>query len=768
MRVVIMKRLVQLFFVIMLVSFAALVEGQERNPSPASAAMTNRLDAATCGSLAKCLSELRVEKTLSITEPLPLGAGTVTLPESLSVEIGGAGRITGTGTLTILSAFAAPPRRVFDKSVAVSFVGNKLIPAFYPEWWGAKADYRAGAGTDNAPLFNAMFKAIDDHTRVEARAGGGYGLLGPVVMYRKVGIDFGGTGSAGGASNAGTNIPAFYPLKGFTGDTLLDLDRSRDLNIHDFGFYGLGLVNRGIWVEQINGPGPGISTYINFQRLSIENGSTNEKWIGVELGDASSANCEFMSFDHVNFNGGTNGDATVTTGKGTNVQLSHANVKGITFTGCQMQNFAYGIKNYQGSFSASHMRGGTGYLVYYLHNWTDGITIEEDNFEDTRQLLLSDTFGTTAPVRIRGGRYHDIKGAGGVSVPFIDFGPASTDTQVELEDDNFARQDEAALINLIAAAGAKSVLSAKLIKAVNTPEVYLDKAFRTFGQGKRESASGLAIWGRTETYATAPNLSIVTSTGATHGLTMSDNRIDVGGGINITELARPSAPQVNCSSNGASTAIFFWVVPVTATGASGQASPRSGDNIFCGDAPDAAHPISLTFAAVPGAASYDIIQASPKDQDQLRVVANFKDLGGMMTVKLASYPSTRFGTYHFASIDETATTRIAGLSHTVRVVGGDYQIRPGENLLVAQGLRANSTVSLPGADTVPGKEVQICRADASSHTLQVSGQGFGILQPDGSVITSLSLRRNGQCVKLTSVGVNMQGYGLVWIQTGGN
>jgi hypothetical protein len=611
-----------------------------------------------------------------------------------------------------------------------------------------------------------MFKAIDDHTRVEARAGGGYGLLSPVVMYRKVGIDFGGTGSAGGASNAGTNIPAFYPLKGFTGETLLDVDRSRDLNIHDFGFYGLGLVNRGIWVEQINGPGPGISTYINFQRLSIENASTNEKWIGVELGDKSSANCEFMSFDHVNFSGGTNGDATAVTGKGTNVQLSHANVKGITFEGCQMQNFAYGIKNYQGSFSTSHMRGGTGYVVYYLHNWTDGITIEEDNFEDTRQLLLSDTFGTTAPVRIRGGRYHDIKGEGGVSVPFMDFGPSSTDTQVELEDDNFARLDGAALINLIAAAGAKSVLSAKLIKAINTPEVYLDRAFRTFGQGKRESTEGLAIWGRTETYT--PNLSIVTSTGATHGLTMNDNRIDVGGGIGISELARPSAPQVNCSSAGSSIAIFFWVVPVTGAGASGQPSQRSGDNIFCGDAPDASHPLTLSFAGVPGAASYDIIQGAPKDQEQLRVVANVKNLGGMMTATLTSFPSTRFGTYHFAGIDETATTRIAGLSHTVRVVGGDYQVRPGENLLVVNNLRANSTVSLPGAEAVPGKEVQICRADNSPHALQVSVQGSGVLQPDGTVAPSLSLRRNGQCVKLTSVGINMQGYGLVWIQTGGN
>jgi hypothetical protein len=768
MRVVIIKRLGQLICIILLACFAARAEGHARQPSPASTATTNRLDAATCGSLAKCLSELRVENTLSITEPLPLGAGAVTLPESLVVEIGGAGVITGAGTLNILSAFAAPPRRVFDKSVKVSFVGNKLIPAFYPEWWGAKADYLAGAGTDNAPLFNAMFAAIDDHTRVETRAGGGYGLLGPVVMYRKVGIDFGGTGSAGGASNPGTNIPAFYPLKGFTGEALLDVDRSRDLNIHDFGFYGLGLVNRGIWVEQINGPGPGISSYINFHRLSIENGSTNEKWIGVELGDASAANCEFMSFDHVNFNGGTNGDATVTKGKGTNVQLSHANVKGVTFTGCQMQNFAYGIKNYQGSFSASHMRGGTGYVVYYLHNWTDGITIEEDNFEDTRQLLLSDTFGTTAPVRIRGGRYHDIKGAGGVSLPFIDFGPASTDTQVELEDNDFARRDGAAMTNLIAAAGAKSVLSAKLIKAANTPEVYLDKAFRTFGQGKRESVEGLAIWGRTETYAAASNLSLVTSTGATQSLMMRDNRIDVGGGIGITELARPSSPQVTCSNNGASTRVFFWVVPVTAAGASGQASPRSGDNIFCGDAPDASHPVSLTFASSPGAASYDIIQGAPQDQEQQRVVANFKDLGGMMTVKLTSYPSTRFGTYHFASIDETATTRIAGLSHTVRVFGGDYQIRPGENLLVANGLRANSTISLPGADIVPGKEVQICRADASTHTLQVNGQGFGILQPDGSVVTSLSLRRNGQCVKLTNAGINMQGYGLVWIQTGGN
>jgi hypothetical protein len=213
---------------------------------------------------------------------------------------------------------------------------------------------------------------------------------------------------------------------------------------------------------------------------------------------------------------------------------------------------------------------------------------------------------------------------------------------------------------------------------------------------------------------------------------------------------------------------------VTATGASGQASPRSGDNIFCGDAPNASHPVSLTFASSPGAASYDIIQGAPKDQEQQRVVANFKDQGGnmnrsgMMTVNLTSYPSTRFGTYHFAGIDETATTRIAGLSHTVRVVGGDYQIRPGENLLVAHGLRANATVSLPGADAVPGKEVQICLADASSHTLQVSGQGFGILQPDGSVVTLLALRRNGQCVKLTNVGINMQGYGLVWIQTGGN
>jgi hypothetical protein len=361
-----------------------------------------------------------------------------------------------------------------------------------------------------------------------------------------------------------------------------------------------------------------------------------------------------------------------------------------------------------------------------------------------------------------------------VSVPFLDFGPSSTDTQVELEDNDFARQDEAAMTNLIAAAGAKSVLSAKLIKAANTPDVYLDRAFRTFGQGKRESSLGLAIWGRTETYSAEPNLSNVTSTGATHALTMSDDRIDVGGGVSIRELARPSAPQVTCSSPGASTRVYFWVVPVTATGASGQASPRSGDNIFCGDAPNASHPVSLTFASSPGAASYDIIQGAPKDQEQQRVVANFKDQGGnmnrsgMMTVNLTSYPSTRFGTYHFAGIDETATTRIAGLSHTVRVVGGDYQIRPGENLLVAHGLRANATVSLPGADAVPGKEVQICLADASSHTLQVSGQGFGILQPDGSVVTLLALRRNGQCVKLTNVGINMQGYGLVWIQTGGN
>lgn len=74
---------------------------------------------------------------LIVSDVMTTGNGTV--PATVTLEFTGAGRLninTGT-TLTIQGPLLAPVMQVFGGAGSTSFVGNRRVRTFYPEWWGA-------------------------------------------------------------------------------------------------------------------------------------------------------------------------------------------------------------------------------------------------------------------------------------------------------------------------------------------------------------------------------------------------------------------------------------------------------------------------------------------------------------------------------------------------------------------------------------------------------------------------------------------------------
>lgn len=125
--------------------------------------------------------------TLVVTSPISPLTGSLTVPANVTLEFVGDGLIScGTFTATIQSSTVNwPSRQIFAADClttgSVSFVGNYASRAFFPEWWGAKAD----DVTSSDAAINAAINALPANGGIISFTSGSYQINAPINIERK-------------------------------------------------------------------------------------------------------------------------------------------------------------------------------------------------------------------------------------------------------------------------------------------------------------------------------------------------------------------------------------------------------------------------------------------------------------------------------------------------------------------------------------------------------------------------------------------------------
>lgn len=277
-------------------------------------------------SLADAVESLGSTRSTLLIDSIAEVDDDLTIPENITLFFTNAGGIqpADSKTVTIQGPITAPPFKIFynclDGQGSMSFVGDRRIVTFYPQWWGVVGDKDAD---DTLPL-QACIDQIPNSSTVLFPANTRCSISSMSIDQRAM-LTF---TSEQAASAFGDNRSAglFYRD---VGGNMFNISASRRI-----AFTCLYLGND----NDVNGdvdrvlrwfgpPSTDINTQGYIQHCSINASSNasvaNPDWIGIALGDSGdSQNCENFFIDDVDFAGANGGASQIAAHAGILTALS--------------------------------------------------------------------------------------------------------------------------------------------------------------------------------------------------------------------------------------------------------------------------------------------------------------------------------------------------------------------------------------------------------------------------------------------------------------
>ena len=269
--------------------------------------------------------------------------------------------------------------------------------------------------TDDTSALNAMFAAVPDFTELDWPSRCAAKITATINIHGKNGLRLIARSSPGSA--AGENGTSFI-WYGREGGTMISIDKSRGLWVEGFALFPKRGANSnadpiayvGFDVDQTDHAFTGITTDIVFNRIfiALQGSSPNQSHFrGFQFSSRSSENVEDMTIT----NSTVICSPSNSTGVGVYVGFSF-NSKGYQLNNVQLSYCSRGLELGNGSVSIHSCLTEHNAVDFYLHNWTEPVTIEGAVSENSKHFVVVDplSYVNNAPLRIVGNKVAEAVG----------------------------------------------------------------------------------------------------------------------------------------------------------------------------------------------------------------------------------------------------------------------------------------------------------------------------------------------------------------------
>lgn len=241
---------------------------------------------------------------LIVSEQMAVAAD-VTVTPNIQLQFVGNGRliVATNKTVTIQGPLLASANWIFDVSAstsAISFSGNKSIPYYFLEWWGAKGDavYQGANGIDNGPLITAAFNSVPTDAVITSGNGEQFGIATQVSLQGIRNVKLKGWNRIG---NLGGGAAATFLWTGSGAGPMFAFDSCQGITVEGWFF----LLQTGKTVDgfiDIDGAGApnGTISTNNFVQYCAFNATAqaNANFKAVSISKTSPNNNEHMNVSH--------------------------------------------------------------------------------------------------------------------------------------------------------------------------------------------------------------------------------------------------------------------------------------------------------------------------------------------------------------------------------------------------------------------------------------------------------------------------------------
>lgn len=614
---------------------------------------------ANYASLSAAVSSIGATPTdLYVVNAFPSGAS-CTVPLTLTLRfVRGGSIVLGAGhTVTINGPVVAEPVQIFSGTGLVRFTSNKTAPVFYAHWWGCVGDWdtATSTGTDDSAALNAALAALPDYSTFSS-AGLHMRVNTTARLFDRRGIRWVGAGTVGGAADASDSSSIAWG--GAAGGTILSLSHVRDSLFESLFVDSESVADVGVHLRGDEG-GANISSKNVFRHFKVLGRGARANFVGVLIGGVGGQNDEFHSFEHTVVI--ASGQIDMSLVAGTAFKILHSNVKGIVLSDVSITGAAVGVHNISGSFQAKRVHGTFNQIAYKIQGNSDPVSIEGDVWETVRQILV--VSGTAdSPIHIKNLNVGAFSaGFGSSSFPLFDFGSSA---QVSFEG---VELDANSFTDIFKGNDSSRVFSRNDNWGNDGSEI----GHRTIGKIKAEG-SGYPF-GLRETVASIgghgtrnPHYGLIADSGsirkvfgtvndsATAGATefaSEDTLLIADGAIEISGPHQPNLPKLTVVGTAGATTYSIAVVALDSVGNKTLIS-KFNTTSTANATLTGSNYIQVDWPAVPGAASYDVLE---RDGGTYRLIANT----ATNTYNITSNPGGAF-TYTIPTFNEAANLLFRG------------------------------------------------------------------------------------------------------------
>lgn len=694
--------------------------------------------------------------TLVIPKSITCATSTITISAPLDIQYGGLLRpITGQ-TATLTGPQNDGVWQKFTNANAtqgtISFAGNTVQKNFQVAWWGANV---AAAGAATSAALNAAGAAMPFGSTLHLT--GAYQDAGWTIDH-KAQLTIIGNDSLDGYIDPGWGPSLTYV--GTNGGNHLTLNNCYGCTLRGFLLQGAvtdtvpGTTGaaKNLYVTMTPGGDPPISSQNVYQSLKIQPNNTRADYRAIDVDNASASNNEFHQFVNLKLFGGSQGFGLNT---GTGLYIGHVNAKHLIISGTTFSGFAKAIHSNGGSFRAYSPTFNANSIIV-IGAIADGGFILGADGENNTQIISGLQGVGTVTFELLYSRFDNMLGGQAVSgstsnAPVIDsavsklivegcnFGGGGNFTSDFLKGD--INNGSIRWMGNHVYNGNDSAFpmpDALLVAGLNTFAWWVDDTNGIRVGGSRVGSGVSRSWVSYDSVTSTNNIAklisiqgdpVGASIPSNGGLfTCAQNSICLGAGeAEIAGLRTPTSPMLTIVGTPGATG---WTIAIVALDANGNrtflsypVTTNTANATLSGS-----NKIVVTFPAVAGAASYDILRNSTVNNAFWGLAANQAASGtGVQTYNVVA----NFGgpyTYPLPTYNETASIIQRGsVATTVTATTATYSVKPSDSVLTCDATAGNYTVTLPAAATGnKGREYSFKRIDGSGNLPTISGGGTNI------------------------------------------